>query len=495
MLLLLIKILVAHMLSKEASTSPTHTLGILANHQDDTNKGKLMTQKFGLTPTTTSDTVLFQDITILDEAMQAVPHQDVFVEHGKIQWVEPHAQSHLRTTVSDRARVIGGAHHVLLPGFYNMHTHVPMVLLRGYAENLPLHEWLNDAVWPFEEHIDDEAMYWGTMLALAEMIQAGTVSFSDMYFLTHARLRAIKESGIKVNISDGGTMTLDDVAYESLPVKAVNDYLLQELHGQGDGKIRMDFCIHGEYTTCQSMIERVRDEALAHQAGIHLHLAETQREVEECKARHQGLTPTEWLAKLGVFKAPTTAAHCVWTKGDLDILKEYDVSPVINPASNMKLASGFAPVGEMLAKSLNVCIGTDGVASNNAHDILRELYLFATIYKGSSLDPTVVTPAQALAALTVNGAKAQGRPDCGAIKAGNHADLAMMNLENPAMTPCFDLATNLVFSANSRDVVLTMVDGKVLYEQGNWTTIDVERARFEVNRISTNIARKAQAAH
>ena len=216
-------------------------------------------------------------------------------------------------------------------------------------------------------------------------------------------------------------------------------------------------------------------------------LSETKKEHEECKARH-GMTPAAYFEKLGLFDQPTTAAHCVWIEGeDFDILKRNGVTVACNPVSNMKLASGFAPVPQMLDAKINVALGTDGCASNNNLNIMQDLYLFALLYKGVTGDPTVITPAQALSAATVNGFRAQGRMDCGSIAVGNKADLIVLDTDVPSMYPDIDTACNVVYAAQGSDVKLTMVDGKILYKDGEYTTIDIERAQFDTQKHTKRI--------
>ena len=231
------------------------------------------------------------------------------------------------------------------------------------------------------------------------------------------------------------------------------------------------------------MVRRVAEEARAHDANIHLHLSETKAEHEECKQRHDGMTPAAWFEHCGVFDSPTTAAHCVWVEdSDIDIFKRRGVNVSLNPASNMKLASGFAPVQKMLDAGVNLSMGTDGMASNNTHNMLQSAYLLACSQKGNALDPTVIPAKDVLRMLTAGGAKAQGRDDCGVLAPGKKADLIVMDIDTPWMTPVYDMAVNLVYSANAADVVMTMCDGKVLYRDGEYLTIDIEKTKFEVKR-------------
>jgi len=215
--------------------------------------------------------------------------------------------------------------------------------------------------------------------------------------------------------------------------------------------------------------------------------------VAECRERHDGKSPVQWLESLGAFDVPAIAAHCVWVDDDdIAIMAAHGVTVAHNPASNMKLASGFAPVAKMLDASVNVALGTDGMASNNNHDMFQDMYLMAMLPKGNQLDPTLVTPAQALRAATRAGALAQGRDDCGLVKEGFAADLCVLDVSGPSWCPVNDMLTNVVYAGHGSDVVLTMCDGEVVYRDGEWPGIDIEQVKAEVvqrtQRIQAELA-------
>lgn len=424
--------------------------------------------------------MLFEHIDLLDEHLDVQKDQFVGVRGNTIAYIGPDRPEGVWGDVYD------GRHGLLMPGFVNSHSHAPMLLLRGYAENLPLDRWLNERVFPFEDKITPSAAYAATLLACAEMLRFGTVSFSDMYFYCQDMARAVLESGVKCNLSRGLTV-FDGSAYEDTAAYRDNCDLIKNYHGAGDGRLLIDLCIHGEYTSTPKVVKALADHAKQTNSRVHIHLSETKKEHDECKARH-GMTPAAYFASLGLFDQPTTAAHCVWIEAeDFDILKKYGVSVAANPVSNMKLASGFAPVPKMLDCGLNVTLGTDGCASNNNLNMMQDLYLFGLLYKGVTNDPTVVTPKQALAAATVNGFHGQGREDCGAVKVGGKADLIVLNTDVPWMYPSTDPVCNVVFAAQGADVQLTMVDGKVLYRNGCYTTIDIERVQYETQKETSRI--------
>lgn len=427
--------------------------------------------------------MLFKDIDLLDEHLDYRAHQWVGVKDGRIAYIGDEAPA----DAADYGEEYDGRGKLLMPALYNAHTHAPMTLLRGFAENLPLQAWLETKCWPFEAKMTPEDNYWGTLLACAEMARYGTVGFSDMYYATDERVRAVDEAGMKMNVCES------ELFFEAKPFSdyaicaKMQDYIAR-YHGALDGRILVDYNIHAEYTsneqTCRDIAQVTKEAGLR----MHLHLSETKSEHEECKQRHGGLTPAAYFESIGVLDSPTTAAHCVWCDdGDLEILARHGVFAVCNPASNMKLASGFAPIPKMLERGVNVCLGTDGMASNNNHDLFQDLYLMALIYKGSALDPTAVTPKQVLAAATRAGALSQGREDCGLVKECMKADLTVLDTSGPSWHPMTDPLTNVVYAGHGADVVLTMCDGRVIYRDGVWPGVDVERAKAEVAQRTQRI--------
>lgn len=424
--------------------------------------------------------MLFEKITVLSEDFASVKAgQYVGVRDGRIAYLGGTPPE------GDWGERFDGRHALIMPGCVNAHSHAPMVLLRGYAENLPLQRWLNERVFPFEDLMSDESMYAGTLLAAAEMLRFGVCSFTDMYMRIPAMARAILESGMKCNLCRGLTV-FDGAEYQSLSNYTDNIQFLKELHGAGDGRLKIDFCIHGEYTSHPGVVAALAAHAKEAGVRVHVHVSETQSEVEGCKERH-GKTPVRYFYDLGLFDQPTTAAHCVWLDDeDFSLLKEKDVTVAACPVSNMKLASGFADVPRMLESGIRVALGTDGAASNNNLNLMKDLFLFATLYKGRSGDPTVVTPAQALTAATRSGWQSQGR-EGGILREGAPADLTVLNIDTPWMVPATDIVSNLVFAAQGSDVRLTMVDGKVLYRDGEYPTIDIEKVKFTVQKETNRI--------
>ena len=420
--------------------------------------------------------MLFKNIAILDEDFAYQPDRWVGVRDGRIAYVGDAAPA----DAASYGEAYDGAGKLLMPALYNDHAHAPMVLLRGYAENLPLQAWLEQKCWPFEAKITPEDNYWAMLLACAELARYGGVSFSDMYYATRERAQAVAEAGLKANLSEG-LLAFEPKPFADYPQCALNEELVRELHGSADGRIRIDYNIHAEYTSNPQVCAEVA--AIAREKGlrVHLHASETKSEVEECRGRHDGLSPIAYFDSLGVLDGAVTAAHCVWVdEGDIAILRDRGVFVANCPASNLKLGSGFAPIPQMLDAGVKVCLGTDGMASNNNHNLFQDMYLMGLVYKGAALDPAVVEPRQVMAAATRTGALSQGREDCGLVKEGMRADVCVLDVTGPQWCPMTAPDYNVVFAGDGADVVLTMCDGRVVYRDGAWPTIDVERVTAEV---------------
>jgi 5-methylthioadenosine/S-adenosylhomocysteine deaminase len=294
---------------------------------------------------------------------------------------------------------------------------------------------------------------------------------------------AVHDAGLLANISNG-IIAFDKDTYD-FTKDHVYDQTTRaiEKYAGGDGRVKIDAAIHGVYTSFPPAWEQVTDFAHKHNLQMHVHLSETQTEQETCMANF-GTTPTQMFNRYGVFDVPTTAAHAVWvTNEDMAILAEKGVTVAHNPISNLKLASGLAPVQKIKNAGVNVALGTDGVASNNSHDLFEELKMASLLQKYATGDPTAMPAFEALAMATVNGAKAQGRGhESGMIKVGYDADVLLMDFDNPRQTLCYDPVLNLAYSTSGRDVEMTICRGKVLYEKGEFMTIDIEKTLYDARK-------------
>lgn len=371
---------------------------------------------------------------------------------------------------------------LLMSGLYNCHNHCPMVLLRGVGSDLPLNEWLFNKVFPIEDKLTADEIYAGTNLALLEMLACGTVSFSDMYFEPQVTARAVAESGMKANLTRPvQSFDPNEEPKDSFRI-AQSLELYDEWNKAENNRILIDFSIHAEYT-CTEKIARAYSEECNKRGGLmHIHLSETVKEHNECKEKY-GKTPTEWFNDLGAFDSRAFAAHCVTLEdSDMEILLQKGVNVVHNPSSNMKLGSGFARVQKMLDMGINVALGTDGAASNNNLDMIEEMHLASIIHNGYMQDATVMNADTVIKMATLNGALLQGRNDCGELKVGNKADIIAILLDKPHLRPVIDEKALITYSAQSSDVCMTMVDGKILYENGEYTTLDKEKIYYGIEK-------------
>ncbi|MDR3278148.1 MAG: amidohydrolase [Oscillospiraceae bacterium] len=387
----------------------------------------------------------------------------------------------------DFGEVIDGGGRLLLPGLVNAHCHVPMTLLRGYGEGLPLDRWLNERVYPFEDLMTDEDAYWAGLLGIAEMLACGVTSFSDLYNFCESIAEAVKVSGIRANLSRG-LVSFDGGALRDSFRFAEAVRLIDGWHGAENGRILVDASIHAEYTSHEGFVRDLAAYAKERGVGVHIHLSETKKEHGECVA-NRGVTPAEYFARAGVFDSRVTAAHCVHvTDSDMELLRQYNVTAVHCPSSNLKLGSGVAPIPKLLEKGVNVALGTDGASSNNNLNLFEELHLAAMLHRGAAMNPSLLPPAETLKIATANGAAAQGRGDTGVIREGYKADFAVLSLNKPHLTPVHDLLSDAVFAAQGSDVELTVVDGKILYRDGKFLTFDVSEAMEKSAAAARRIA-------
>lgn len=376
--------------------------------------------------------------------------------------------------------VLDGNGRVLIPGLINTHTHVPMTLMRGYGDDMPLDRWLFDRIFPFEDKLSAEDVYWGSMLGIAEMLASGTTSFSDMYYFCGSIAKAVIESGIKANIGRGVSCFDETKKFADLPAYSEMLELVKSYHKYDGGRVLIDAAPHSEYTTRPDILADIAEFAAANSLRVQVHLSETQKEHLECVGRH-GKTPAKVMEDSGLFDFPVTAAHCVWLSDiDVEILAKHKVFVAHCPQSNLKLASGIARVGYMRQQGVSVTIGTDSAASNNNLDMFEEMRTASLLAKGVTLDPCALPANEIVYMATRAGALAQGRKDTGDIAEGYAADFVILNTNRISMTPSHNPLSNIVYSASGADVETTAVNGRILYHKGEFLTIDIERVLHEV---------------
>ena len=373
--------------------------------------------------------------------------------------------------------------NLLMPAFFNAHCHSAMTLFRGYGDDLPLQRWLNEKIFPAEDRLNEERVYTGSQLAIAEMIRNGVVSFSDMYFFLDETARAVEESGIKANLSRS-IVSFDKDADFSKDTRVLESIdVFNRWNDRADGRIKIDMSLHAEYSNVEPCFRYVAELTRELQTGFQIHVSETASEHRECIERH-GMTPMRFLEACGVLDVPVTAAHCVYVEDDdIKLMAERGVTAAHNPVSNLKLGSGIMPYGKMKAAGVNVALGTDGVASNNQLSVLRELQYAALIHKGAMCDPAITRAGDMIRCATKNGAVAQGRLDSGELKVGYRADLILLDMDAINNIPSYDLESTVCYSATESNVLMTLSDGNILYDGGTYTTIDEEKMRFEAKRV------------
>ena len=377
-------------------------------------------------------------------------------------------------------KVIDGKDRLVIPGLINCHTHSYMSFMRNVADDLSFMDWLFGTIDPIEQQMTDEDTYWGAMLAIMEMMRSGTTCFNDMQMNIHQTTRAVKESGMRAMICRGLVGSGKDEAGQ---MRLAQAYEERDAAKDCD---RLTFMLgpHAPYTCDDGFMKVVSEEAKKEHMGIHVHLSESVSEIEQIQEKY-GCSPIEMAEKNGLFDVPAIAAHCVQIdEKDMDILKNKNVSVVTNPASNMKLGNGFAPVARMLEKGINVCLGTDGAASNNCLNMFHELSLLTLIHKGVNKTPQCISAAEGFRIATMNGAKALGlEKEIGSIEVGKKADLAILDLNTPSLTPRNNLLAALSYSANGSEVDTVIIDGKITMENKKLLTIDESLVYQKINEI------------
>ena len=373
--------------------------------------------------------------------------------------------------ITDADEVINAEGKVLIPGLVNTHTHLSMTLMRGLADDIPLDKWLNNHIWPVEAELNGEYCYAGALLACAEMIKSGTTCFNDMYFFMDHVARAADEVGLRGVLSHG----MIDFGNEDKRNQEFKESIriIKKCHNTGEGRIKVVFGPHSPYTCSQKLLEKVKIESAKYGIGIHIHVSETQKEVSDVLKAH-GKRPFEYLDDIGFLGSEVTAAHAVWlSDSEIDIIKQRDVKISHNPSSNMKLSSGVSPVAELLRKGVCVSMGTDGSASNNNMDLLEEIKIGSLLQKVTTMDPTVLTAEKVFKMVTIDGAESLGlEKQIGSIEVDKKADLALVDMRTPQLTPFRNPISHLVYSANGGNVDTVICNGEILMENKKLLKLD-----------------------
>jgi len=376
---------------------------------------------------------------------------DIAIEGNRISRIAP-----MLTGTFDT--VLDGSHQAVIPPFYNTHSHAVMTLLRGLADDMELFDWLQNHIWPAEARLQEEDFYWGSRLACMEMIRSGTVFFNDMYFLPQATIRAVEELGMRGCI---GLSTLEAAGEEKQAGYERDNQEALAHRGEYSSRIQLARAPHAIYTVGEKKLRWVRDAAAAEGVMIHIHLAETRQEVQDCLAAHN-CTPTAYLEKIGLLGPRTVTAHTIHcTDEDIRILADTGTVVSHNPCSNFKLCSGSFRFHRMMESHVHVTLGTDGCASNNNLSMFDEMKAAALNAKLEFSGPTGCSTGQVFLAATKNGAEAFGI-DAGVIAEGKLADLLLLDLDSPMMVADHNLISNCVYAADSSVVSTVVCDGRIL---------------------------------
>ncbi|MCR5800049.1 MAG: amidohydrolase [Lachnospiraceae bacterium] len=393
---------------------------------------------------------------------------ELWTEGNKISYIGPSKKD---DTVFDREIDCKG--NVLLPGFKDVHTHSGMTAFRSLADDTNLQDWLNDMIFPREAKMSGEDIYWLTKLAILEYLTSGITLIGDMYLTPETILDACADMGFRCELVSG----LNKFG----PTLEVLERRYKELNGK-DPLVGFKMGAHAEYTCDKKLLEDLSELIHRYRSPFYVHMSETKAEVEGCRERY-GMSPVEFFDTLGLWDFGGSIYHGVWINDkDMEILKKRNISVISNPGSNVKLASGIAPIAKYLEKGILVGLGTDGPSSNNALDMFREMYLVTTLAKVKDYDPKAVPADEVLKMATVNGAISLGHEDCSDLSVGKLADIIMIDLDQPNMQPILNIPKNIVYSGCKSNVKMTMIDGKILYMDG----------RFEMYGDVSEIYRKCQ---
>lgn len=419
----------------------------------------------------------------VNENNEVIMDGAVAFEDGKITYVGPTPED-----LSGYDEVLDQKGDYVLPGLINTHGHAGMSLLRGYADDLPLQQWLEEKMWPLEAQFTADHVKWGTHLSLIEMIRTGTTTFVDMYDHMDEVAKSVDASGMRARLCRGMIGLCSEEERQAKLEDATR--FAKDWNNQANGRITTMMAPHAPYTCSPEFIAQIIEKADELSVPLHIHMSETAFEVAQ-NERDYGLRPVAHLEKLGMFSRPTLLAHAVHlTDEEIDVLAKYQVKVSHNVISNLKLASGVAPVPKMLAKGVSVSLGTDSSASNNNLNLFEELRLAAILHKGVNNDPVAVPADTALRMATILGADGVFQADTlGSIEVGKQADLIVLDSHQAHFHPAHEPVSHVVYAANGRDVKDTIVAGTFLMCNRELLTIDEEKAIFEANRLFQQLKR------
>ncbi len=416
--------------------------------------------------------ILYKNINYLDlENEKIIEGADIFIEGNLIKKIG----NNLQIKASE---VIDGNFLLMTPGFVNGHTHLGMSYFRNYADDLKLMDWLENEIWPIENKLTADDIYWSSLLSICENIKSGVTNFCDMYYEMDRVCDATIISGIRGTLTRGLT---DNDGKGKEKLKSVRE-LYNNYHNKANGRIKVVPAPHAIYTCSENFLREISDLSKDLDGIINIHLSETKGEVENSLKEH-GMTPISYVNSLGLLDNHVIAAHCVHiTDEEISLIKDKKFYPIYNPTSNLKLASGFTPVEKLLKNNIIMGIGTDGDSSNNSQNLLQDMHIGAIVNKAREMDEQAVKAIEILKMATINGQRALGISKAGLIKEDYLADLTIFSLKSSNFTPKNNLINALVYSATAEDVRDVLCDGKFVMRNRELVNLDEERIKFEVNR-------------
>lgn len=416
--------------------------------------------------------ILYKNINYLDlENEKIIEGADIFIEGNLIKKIG----NNLQIKASE---VIDGNFLLMTPGFVNGHTHLGMSYFRNYADDLKLMDWLENEIWPIENKLTADDIYWSSLLSICENIKSGVTNFCDMYYEMDRVCDATIISGIRGTLTRGLT---DNDGKGKEKLKSVRE-LYNNYHNKANGRIKVVPAPHAIYTCSENFLREISDLSKDLDGIINIHLSETKGEVENSLKEH-GMTPISYVNSLGLLDNHVIAAHCVHiTDEEISLIKDKKFYPIYNPTSNLKLASGFTPVEKLLKNNIIMGIGTDGDSSNNSQNLIQDMHIGAIVNKAREMDEQAVKAIEILKMATINGQRALGISKAGLIKEDYLADLTIFNLKSSNFTPKNNLINALVYSATAEDVRDVLCDGKFVMRNRELVNLDEERIKFEVNR-------------
>jgi len=423
-----------------------------------------------------------------DASRNVLRNTSVYVEDGQISEIG-------KKTPRDADRVLNAEGMILLPGLVNTHTHVPMVIFRGYADDMPLQEWLSNRIWKLEPNMTGETCYWGTMLGCLEMIASGTTTFNDMYFFVEDEARAVRDAGLRAILSS----VIIDVTPDPKLHRENASKVLDFLKGLNNPLITPAIAPHAAYSCSEETLLWTKERADKEHLSVHTHIAETKTEQADIENKRR-MKLVEYLDKIGFLGSNVVGAHCVWlSSNEVKLLGRSGTKVAHCPVSNMKLAvGGTAPVPELLQNGVPVGLGTDGAASNNTLDMFETMKFCALLHKHSRSDPTALPAQMVLDLATREGAKVLGMEGkIGSIETGRLADMILLDTRAPNLMPIHGkdtIISDLVYSASSANIDTTIVNGRVLMEKRQFTTLDPSAIANNVDRVTQDLLARSTPA-